>query len=240
MLVQSAIQLLRLVRAQSDSLLVPFSGGKDSSAVLDLAIEHGEFKRVQPYYFYRVANLRVADQMLARTEKRYGLKIIRLPAPDLTEVYRHAFLQPHWIATDHFAEQRKLTGPDVENWLRRQTGIQWVAMGKRCSDSLPRRAMLRQCGGINYTSRVLYPIWLWNRLDILSYLRIRRIPKPLEFGRKEQGGLDFHVATLRFLKKNHPEDWQRYQESFPYAETAIISADLRRERKALRHKTASR
>ena len=223
-LVSSARELLKLVRRQTGALLIPFSAGKDSSAVLDLAVDL--FPRVQPYYLYRVAGLAVMEGSLRRTEVRYGLSIVRLPHPDLSEVFANALLQPHWTSLD--VAPRKVTMPEVEAYVRAETGIDWVASGKRCSDSLPRRAALRQCGGIDFDGRRCYPVWLWNRRDVLSYLAAKRIPTPLEFGRKEQGGLDFHLTTMRFLKENHPDDWQRYCRVFPFAEAAILSADLRR------------
>src|SRR5437870_4924622 len=153
-LISSARQLLRLVRQKSASILVAFSGGKDSCAVLDLCSELG-FKHIQPYYFFRVPGLDVAEAMLKRTEYRYSLRILRLPAPDLSVVLQHAFLQPHWAVTDKV--KRAISNADVELYIREMTGIKWIASGKRMSDSLPRRGALRRCGGFDIEHKRVYP-----------------------------------------------------------------------------------
>jgi len=64
----------------------------------------------------------------------------------------------------------------------------------------------------------VYPLRLWRRRDVFAYLSQRQIPIPPSFGRSEQGGVDFHPETLRYLREKKPRDYRRFLEVFPYAE----------------------
>lgn len=61
----------------TDSVIVGFSGGKDSIVCLDLCMRY--FQNVKPYFMYLVPGLEFQEDMLRRYEARYGVEITRLP-----------------------------------------------------------------------------------------------------------------------------------------------------------------
>jgi 3'-phosphoadenosine 5'-phosphosulfate sulfotransferase (PAPS reductase)/FAD synthetase len=128
------------------------------------------------------------------------------------------------------AEHRKLptvTQADVERSLRTQTGLDWVAWGLRCTDSVHRNAMLKKIAGVDRAARRLYPIFRWRKQDIYGYLHARKLPVPgITGGGTINGGVNLRGPTLSWLKKNHPRDYAKVLERFPFAEVAVYRHDV--------------
>lgn len=95
----SAVNLLSIVRQQTDAIGVAVSFGKDSLATLDLCC--ALFPRVEAYYLYRVRALRVVDEWTAAVWQRHRVRVRMYPHFDLARCYRWAVLQPHWQSSAH-------------------------------------------------------------------------------------------------------------------------------------------
>lgn len=216
-LVRSGANLLRLVREQTDSIGVAVSFGKDSLATLELAC--AIFPRVEGYYLYRVANMRIVSEWCDAAKKRWGVNVRQYPHFDLSRLYRNSIYQPHWKAA-RSTPRIKMT--DIENAFRHDADVDWLAMGWRRNDSLSRALILKANGGIDFNARRVYPIRTWRGADVYSFLDSRRIPRPETFGRKDQGGLDFHPQALKFLRDNYPDDWSKWCQAFPFCEQQLI------------------
>jgi 3'-phosphoadenosine 5'-phosphosulfate sulfotransferase (PAPS reductase)/FAD synthetase len=209
----AAVNLLRVVRAQTDCLGIAFSGGKDSHVVVDLAADI--FPRLVGYYLYRVADLEVIARLCRVAERRWRMRVIHYPHFDLTRCYRHAVLQPHWPET---AQMPTVGWLDIEARFRAETGSSWIAYGWRRSDSLSRALILTANRGLDWQTCRVFPVARWSRRDVLAYLRARHIPRPPTFGRAEQGGVDFHADTIRWLDRYYPADAAKLRRDFPHVE----------------------
>lgn len=209
----SSINLLNLVRDRTDAIGVGVSFGKDSLATLDLCCRI--FSRVEGYYLFRVRDLAVVKKWADDVLLRHGVNIRMYPHFDLSRCYRNAVLQPHWSGLD---KTPKITMADVEAHFRAETGIDWIAYGWRRNDSFSRALIMKQTGGIDYTTKRVFPLRSWKRGDVYSYLDDRGIPRPPTLGRKEQGGLDFHPEALAELKREHPQDFAKWVQDFPFSE----------------------
>lgn len=107
----------------TDAVLVGFSGGKDSAVTLDLC--HRYFRRVVPFFLYLVPGLSFQEAQLRWYEERYGLEILRLPHPLLSQWLRFGmFRKAHH-------DWPEITFNDVYHYLRLTTGIWWIAAGER-------------------------------------------------------------------------------------------------------------
>jgi len=212
----SARNLLRIVRQETDTIGVAVSFGKDSLATLDLCRQL--FARVEVYYLFRVREMEIVASWAADVRRRFGVAVRMYPHFDLSRLYRHAVLQPHWNGLDR-APRIKL--PDIERAFRRDAQVDWIALGWRRNDSRSRAIIMKQCGGFDGKSRRVFPLRSWRRAEVLAYLASRNIPVPPSLGRKEQGGLDFHAAALAELKTLHPADWQRWLQDFPFADSRL-------------------
>lgn len=215
--VTSAINLLRLVRNETDAIGVAVSFGKDSLCTLELAC--AIFPRVEAYYLYRVRDMQIVDGWAADVKRRWGVTVRMYPHFDLVRCYRHAVLQPHWRGLEKIPRVKL---PDIERCFAADANIEWFAMGWRRSDSLSRALIMKSCGGFDPKSRRVFPLRVWKRSDVFEFVAEHKIPLPDSLGRKEQAGLDFHPAALRHLREHFPEDWARWERDFPFSGMQLV------------------
>jgi 3'-phosphoadenosine 5'-phosphosulfate sulfotransferase (PAPS reductase)/FAD synthetase len=210
--VRSSLNLLRLVRQETDAIGVAVSFGKDSLATLDLACR--VFPRVEGYYLFRVRNLTIVQDWSRTVYERHGVRVRMYPHFDLSRCYRYAVLQPHWKGLDRVP---RINMADIEHTFRRDAHVEWVAYGWRRNDSFSRALIMKQCAGYDPDTRRVFPIRSWTRTGVYAYLDSRGIPHPPKLGRKEQGGLDFNPGALEELRERYPEDYERWLRDFPFS-----------------------
>lgn len=210
--IAASMNLLRLVRQETDAIGVAVSFGKDSLAVLDLCCQ--VFPRVEGYYLFRVRGLAIVDEWADSVYKRHGVRVRMYPHFDLSRCYRNAVLQPHW---DGLEKTPALTMWDIDAHFRQAANVSWIAYGWRRNDSFSRALIMKQCAGYDPKSGRIFPLRAWRRQDVLSYLVARGIELPPSLGRKEQGGLDFHPEALAELERTHPNDYAAWLRDFPFS-----------------------
>ena len=214
--VASALNLLKVVREETDAIGVAVSFGKDSYATLDLCCK--VFSRVEGYYLFRVRNMQIVDEWRRDALRRWGVNVQMYPHFDLCRCYKHGVLSPHW---KEGATCPRIKLPDIERFFRRDVHVEWLAMGWRRNDSFSRALIMRQCAGFDPNTKRVFPLRSWRRQDVYDYLADRGIPLPPGLGRKDQGGLDFHAGALEYLKTNYPDDYRRWVRDFPFSEMQL-------------------
>lgn len=207
-----ALRVLGEARQQSDSILVSFSGGKDSLVCLDLAVRM--FKRVECFFMYLVPGLECQEAELRKAEVRFGIPPVRQ--------------YPHWVLRKILQNGTYTWEPDevtdVPNWTLKDVytlaaadaGIKTILMGGKLSDSLWRR---RQMGTVHYDG-VVAPIKTWNKLHVVSYLKMRGIALPPSSG-KSATGIDLSTPSLLWLHDTFPADFAKLCKAFPFAEAVV-------------------
>ena len=210
--IRSALSLLRLARTSDEAIGVAVSFGKDSLAVLDLCCR--VFRRVEAYYLYRIRDLDIVERWRKEVLNRHGVDVRMYPHFDLCRSYRNAVLMPHWRGIE---KTPRVKMRDIDDQFREDAKVEWIAYGWRHNDSYSRALVMKQCAGCDFKARRVFPLRAWSRNDVYAYLDARGIPRPSTFGRKEQGGLDFHPEALRELKEKFPSDYERYLRDFPFA-----------------------
>lgn len=207
--------VMKTAKNITDSVLVGFSGGKDSAVTLDLCVRH--FKRVRPYFMYIVPGLEFQEVTLRYYEKRYGMEIMRVPHFMLSDFLRAgSFRMP-----DDSVPLVKTA--DLYAYLREKTGIHWIAAGERIADSIVRRAMIKRSSAIDTKRGRIYPIAYWTKAHVLSYLKLRRLPLSLE---NKELGFSFRSLQgkdLEKIKRRFPEDFEKIKKMFP-----LVEAELKR------------
>jgi 3'-phosphoadenosine 5'-phosphosulfate sulfotransferase (PAPS reductase)/FAD synthetase len=216
---QSSLNLLRLVRQESDAIGVAVSFGKDSLATLDLACQI--FPRVEGYYLFRVRGLAIVDEWAEAVRRRWRVTVRMYPHFDLSRCYRNAVLQPHW----KLDQTSVVKMADIDNHFREQANVSWIAYGWRRNDSFSRAMIMKQNSGFDPGARRLFPLRSWRRQDVFAYLTARHIPLPPGLGRKDQGGLDFHPGALAELRDKYPEDWAKWLADFPFAGLQLAAGE---------------
>jgi sulfate adenylyltransferase subunit 2 len=191
---------------KDEPLLVMFSTGKDSIVMTDLLIKNYQ-GRLEFVFLYFVDGLEIKERILRHYEKRYGIAIHR---------------QPHFTSLS-MKTGKKYKMADIERGLRANYNISYIAQGYKKTDSMARRGMLARLPmGIDERNKKVYPVAEWNDKKILSYIKLNKLPLPVEYNH----GLkhDFSVPDIDFilyLKNNFPDDYQKIIAEFPRLEAMV-------------------
>ena len=144
----------------TDSVIVAFSGGKDSIVTLDLCSRY--FKKIYSFFMYLVPNLEFQERMLRWYENKYNVNIIRIPHFETSELLKYgSFTLPDY-------DMNIVNINDVYEYMRQITGAFWIAAGERAKDSIIRNAMIKNSGSIDEKRGRFYPIAWWNKTQVLS------------------------------------------------------------------------
>lgn len=204
------------VKTQStitDSVLVGFSGGKESVVVMDLCFRY--FKKVQPYFMYICPNLSFQEKTIAWYEKKYQTEIIRIPHMDVSEFFHYGSFRP---GDESFPI---VSINDIYHYLRLKSDIWWIAAGERINDSIVRRAMMKKSGTIDTQRGRIYPVALWKKQEILDYIKFHNLylgadSRKLGFSFKSLWGKE-----LSMLKQHFPDDYEKVIRQYPFAEAGV-------------------
>lgn len=197
----------------TDSVIVGFSGGKDSIVTLDLCFRY--FKRVVPYFMYLVPNLSFQERQIKWYENKYNTEIIRIPHFEMSNAMRYGAFRTE----DYSVDVVKIN--DTYEYMRQKTGIHWIAAGERCADSIVRNAMIKKSGSIDYKRGRFYPIAYWKKNEVLQYIKQKKLYISPE---QKKMGFSFRALTgeeLSILKSMYPDDYEKVLQVFPFAGAAL-------------------
>lgn len=197
----------------TDSVLVGFSGGKDSAACLDLCFKY--FKNVQPFFMYIVPDLEFQERTLRYYEKRYKTEIIRVPHFMLSDFLRYGtFRLPD-------LDVPMVKTVELYNYLRELTDIYWIAAGERIADSIIRRAMIKESSSIDEKRGRFYPLAYWDVNHVRSYNKANRLPLSLENKTLGYSFRSLMAQDLMNIKKYFPDDYEKIKDMFPLVDVEL-------------------
>ena len=199
--------------AFTPTVLVAFSGGKDSVVVLDLCVKH--FKRVEAVFMYAIKGLSFQEAMLTHYEQRYGITIHRIPHFMLSEMFRYGLYR----VEDYNVPVVGIT--DVHDYARCLTDTYWLATGERMQDSLERRAQIHHAGSINQKRGLLYPVAEWSTGEVLAYIKQHKLHISPEYRYLGQSFGHMDQERMSIIKVRYPEDYARICRWFPLADGAV-------------------
>lgn len=202
----------------TDSVIVAFSGGKDSIITLDLCFRY--FKNVRPFFMYLVPDLSFQEKMLQYYEKRYNTEIIRIPHFECSNFLKYGSFT---VADDSV----DIVGiNDTYAYLRKLTGIHWIAAGERAADSIVRNAMLKKSGSIDYKRGRFFPLIYWKKQDVLAYIKYRKLYLSPE---QKKIGFSFRSlmgSELSVIKELYPEDYEKIKAVYPFCEASVLHYEM--------------
>ena len=214
-------QLFVPIKTQSritDSVLVAFSGGKDSVTCLDLAFKY--FKNVKPFFMYLVPNLEFQERTLRYYEKKYNTEILRIPHFMLSDFLRYGTFR----LPDLDVPMVKVV--DIYNYLRELTGIYWIIAGERIADSMVRRAMIKESSSIDMNRGRFYPIAYWNVSQVRSYNKQNNLPLSLENKALGHSFRSLETKELKNIRDVFPNDYEKIKNFFPLCDVSIKWGDF--------------
>jgi hypothetical protein len=230
-------EAIAAIRAETDTVLLAFSCGKDSIAAwLRLRQEF----TVIPFYMWLVPGLEFVERDLAYFEDFFGTPITRYPNPKAYNNLRSGAMQApaNWAWLDSTPIPGKLTRQFVETVLKDELGLPqetYVATGVRAADSPMRLAAMRSHGPISVKQRKFHPIWDWRKERLMQTLHRSGVRLPVDyllFGRSFDG-LDRRFSTV--IKRVYPDDYARIKAFYP-----LIDAEDYRAEFARRHDTRAK
>lgn len=212
-LVKLAIENLERVKKKTDSILVAFSGGKESRVVLDLCSKI--FTTVIPFHFYFLKNLGLLAMHLDWLKERYGLGCLLYPDKMILSAIRLSLYRPHDVITAQL--------PDFDDGLMyktvmHDTSVFYIASGHRIADSLSRRRILaRTEGKREYT---VLPLKDWTRWDTFAYMKVNNIPIPPSTGQATTG-IGLVNSSILWLHDAFESDYEKIKKVFPDIEAHV-------------------
>lgn len=204
----------------TDSVLVGFSGGKESIVVLDICFRY--FKNVQPYFQYAVPGLSFNEKLIKWYEDKYHTEIIRVPIETCGAMFHYGI---YTAADPSFPI---VSETDVWNYLRHETGIWWIAGGERINDSIMRRARIKHSGTIDTTSGRLFPVAMWKTREIYDYIKFKNLYLSKEQKELKHSLRIFKDTDLPYIKEHMPWDYEKILRVYPLAGAITKRAEMMR------------
>lgn len=197
----------------TDSVIIGFSGGKESVVLMDLCCKY--FKKVYPYFLYIHPNLNFQNKIFRWYENKYNVEIIKLPHMDLSNFF-------HWGSfRDGYYEYPLIDINDIYNYLRLKYNTWWIARGERMDDSLWRRGMIHNSSSIDQKRGRFYPLAMWKKKECLDYIKFHN----LYYSRDQREGLgsfgSLHGQNLYVLRQYYPDDYERILQLYPFAGASV-------------------
>jgi hypothetical protein len=219
------------LQRRTDTVLLSFSRGKDSIAAW-LAIRP-HFKRIIPFYCYRVPGLGFVERSLKYYEEFFECKIWQLPHPSTYHQLRNLMFQPpENCAIIEAAELEKFSYEDLEQSVRIDLNLGpevFVATGVRSADSQRRALALHRFGPISERKKKFHPVFDWNKDQVIDVMERAGVQLPVDylmFGRSFDG---INAQFLEPLKRFFPEDYAKVLRLFPMAELELLRWQFARE-----------
>jgi hypothetical protein len=211
-------QLAAQVRSETDTLLLAFSGGKDSLATWLFLREQGFV--VHPYYMYLVPGLRSDREMLDHYEQAMSQRVLRVPHPVLyyNNLLEYVYQPPQNVAKIRSLGMHAMTISDYPRILAGEYGLDayYNAMGFRASDSLYRRGFISFAGALSQgRGRHYYPIWDWSLEQTLDRIQASGVKLWKIYRTIRRNILSLEYRDLVANYADYPDDIERIKVFFP-------------------------
>jgi phosphoadenosine phosphosulfate reductase len=197
------------------SVIVAFSGGKDSVVTLDLCMRY--FERVEVFFMYLVPDLSFQEAMLRWAEARYGITIRRVPH----------FMLSEWLAMGALRKM-DLNVPmvsvrDIYHHVRLESGVWWIAAGERQADSVVRRAMMKHSGSIDADRGRIYPVAHFRKADVVTYIKRHKLKVSPEARFLGHSFRSMMPEEMFLVRKFYPQDFEKIRRWFPFVEASVAN-----------------
>ncbi len=214
---------------------VSFSGGKDSTVMLDLCYQCGWRGPILYQSYGKLETLPDNQKMTKWAKEYYGLEVIEKEAPGEFEIYSEL---GHFFIEAETPEEKAA----VRRWYRRAFGELdkfvirqgWTGqfLGLRMEESDQRRKVLGYRGPLYFAvtrkTWTCCPLYKWSGRDIWAYLVMNNLPWAKIYDAPGQdrerlrndvvflaGSGSIRHGQMAFWKKNYPELFNRLAAEWP-------------------------
>lgn len=223
---QTRDEVMQTIAAETDTILLAFSYGKDSIAAWLTLRESGLFKRIIPYYMWIVPGLQFVERNLAYYEQWFDQRVIRVPHLQFYKMLREMVFQPpERCEIIEACNLPKKYGYDEAAQLAAEiAGLPkdtWTAHGIRSADSPWRRTTIQKTGAINQKRRTFTPIADMKKDELIGLLKRHNIKLPMDY---QWFGCSFDAIDYKFtgaIKRHAPDDYALIREWFPLVDLEV-------------------
>lgn len=212
------VSVLNFLKLQTDTVVLFYSGGKDSIVLLDLLYKSG-FK-IKLVYMYLVPDLEHVDKYLKWAKSKYNVEL---------------YYYQHWVITHYIRDNyyrihetnniTLLTLSDIVKAVKTDLKVDWIITGMKQADSLNRRLMLKPLfmSSIEFRTNMVYPLSIWKKNNCMQYIKQNKLPMPISYEiNSNSSGFDLNKDVLMYLKHKYPKDLKKVFKVFPLAETLLL------------------
>lgn len=217
-------EVIDLIRKKTDRVMLFYSCGKDSIALLDLLAK--KFTHITAVFMYFVPGLDHIEKYIRDARVRYpNVEITQKPHWNLTYIHKDGL----YCVPDPDIKLKTLK--DINEEVRVETGLEWTFYGMKKADSLQRRVMLMgyEMEAINEKTKNVYPLSHWKNGDVLRYIRDNNLPQPIIYGKKASNGVGFNVDSLLWMRENYPQDYKKIITAYPMAQVILFQYDQKQK-----------
>lgn len=218
---ESANAVIDNIAGKTDECLLFCSLGKDSLVVLDLI--YPKFKRIVCVFMYFVQGLEHVDMYIRYVKARYpNIEFVEAPHWNLTYIFRGGLYCPP------NPKVKLLKLADIVNTLRIKYNIEYCFLGMKKADGMNRRLMLNGYAQDFYENKgLVYPLAEWNQKEVLTYMKMNRLPEPVRYGKNASNGVGFNLDCFLWLRDNYPQDLEKIYEVFPLSRRILYEYDYK-------------
>lgn len=192
-----------------EAVIVAYSGGKDSLAVMDICARAG--KRIEAFLMSFLPGMDHTAHWVRYAKTRWGVNVREFQDPGTIQYLRMGRFRPEPLKVP------AITARDIESQFRAETGIEWIGYGYKAADCIDRRVMLKTWpNGLCEKWHKFAPLYDWKQGDVLAYLSRRRIEIPTAAA-SIMSGVGLGPRSLAWMRECWPEDYKRILKVFPFA-----------------------
>lgn len=203
---------IKELAAKHSSVMVCYSGGKESVCCLDLCCR--AFSTVVGLHLYPLPGFPWTAERVAWAESHFKIKVLLYQDPNTLNNMR---------AGIYTFPQRALRGTptlrnnDVYRLAAREHGIKLIVTGSRKGDGMNTAGTLRQRAK---AGEFVYPLFDWRQADVLAYMAHRKLPLPESDGRRSSG-FDLTALNLLWMADKRPDCFAVYERYFPFVRAVV-------------------
>lgn len=218
---QETSRRLREYADRLPTVLVAYSGGKDSLVVLGLCVR--AFAKAICCHLHFVPGMRWTENQVALARSRWGVEVIECPEPAFMQSLRKGLYCNSHYSLDAIPD---IKSNHIFQVVAREQGISLIASGIKKADGLNKAGTMKSEERKESEGIVLFnPIFDWRHADVLAYLSANHIPIPASDGRKSSS-FDMTIPNLLWLHDEWPDDFARIARWFPYIWAVVKRREL--------------
>lgn len=221
-LIQQTEKSIDRIREKTDTAVLFCSFGKDSLVLLDML--SSKFDRVICVFMYFVRGLEHIEKYIRWAKEKYpNIEIKQIPHWNLTYILRNGL----FCVRNPKVKLLKLA--DIDKAVKYKYKADYSFYGMKKADGMNRRLMLNTYENYENNGKV-YPLADWKKEDVMTYIRLHKLPEPVRYSKKASGGTGFNSECFVYLRENYPEDLQKILKVFPMSEKILIDYDSKGKR----------